>query len=95
MKRRDVLRSATAMAATGMFGTSRSHASPSQDASQAQPGQAGPYIQTGDGQSLWYKDWGSGSPIVFLAAWGLPSDMWDYQMVPLADRGLRCISASN
>jgi non-heme chloroperoxidase len=30
--------------------------------------------------------------VVFLAAWALPSDMWDYQMVPLSEQGLRCIA---
>ena len=30
--------------------------------------------------------------MVFFAAWALPSDMWDYQMVPLAEQGLRCVA---
>ena len=53
---------------------------------------AGPYIRMRDGTVLFYKDWGSGRPVVFLHAWALPSDMWDYQMVPLSEQGLRCVA---
>jgi non-heme chloroperoxidase len=52
----------------------------------------GPYLETRDGQQLFFKDWGAGTPIVFLAAWALPSDMWDYQMTPLSEQGFRCIA---
>ena len=54
--------------------------------------QSGPYIRMRDGTTLFYKDWGSGKPVVFLHAWALPSDMWDYQMVPLSELGLRCVA---
>jgi alpha-beta hydrolase superfamily lysophospholipase len=57
-----------------------------------EPQRRGPYVDTRDGQQLFYKDWGTGAPVVFLAAWALPSDMWDYQMVPLSEQGLRCIA---
>src|SRR4030095_5851316 len=53
---------------------------------------SGSYVRTRDGESLFYKDWGSGAPVVFLSAWALPSDMWDYQMVPLSGQGLRCVA---
>jgi non-heme chloroperoxidase len=92
MNRRDVLKSAVTVAASGALGASPSHGSPAQRESAVERSQSGPYLRTRDGQSLWYKDWGSGQPVVFLAAWGLPSDMWDYQMVPLSNQGLRCIA---
>lgn len=56
------------------------------------PQRGGPYVDTRDGQQLFFKDWGTGAPMVFLAGWALPSDMWDYQMVPLSEQGLRCIA---
>src|SRR5581483_11342055 len=51
----------------------------------------GPHIETRDGERLFFTDWGTGQPIVFLGAWGLPSEMWEYQMIPLSDR-FRCVA---
>jgi non-heme chloroperoxidase len=92
MNRRDMLTSAVTVAASGVLGAAQLRASQDQSASRGARIPLGPYVPTRDGQSLWYKDWGSGAPVVFLAAWGLPSDMWDYQMVPLSDQGLRCVA---
>jgi len=50
------------------------------------------FIESGDGSRLFYKDWGTGKPVVFLAGWSVGSDMWEYQLVPLAQQGLRCIA---
>jgi pimeloyl-ACP methyl ester carboxylesterase len=50
------------------------------------------FIRTDDGSELFYRDWGSGRPVLFLAGWALPSDMWSYQMAPLSARGLRCVA---
>ncbi len=47
---------------------------------------------TRDGQHLFHRDWGTGRPIVFLAAWALPSAMWDYQMTALVEDGFRCVA---
>ena len=49
-------------------------------------------IRTADGTELFYRDWGSGTPVVFLAGWALPSDFWSYQMTPLSEAGFRCIA---
>jgi non-heme chloroperoxidase len=51
-----------------------------------------PYLNTSDGTALFLRDWGSGDPVVFVHGWGLSSDMWEYQMPDLVDRGLRCIA---
>jgi non-heme chloroperoxidase len=51
-----------------------------------------PFIETSDRTSLYYRDWGTGTPVVFVAAWAFSSAMWEYQMVPLSERGLRCIA---
>jgi non-heme chloroperoxidase len=50
------------------------------------------YVRTHDGVELFYRDWGSGRPLVFLAGWTLSSDMWAYQMQPLTERGFRCVA---
>ncbi|BCU78489.1 chloroperoxidase [Luteolibacter sp. LG18] len=45
-----------------------------------------------DGTSIYYKDWGSGQPIVFSHGWPLTADSWESQMLFLADHGYRCIA---
>ena len=50
------------------------------------------FIETEDGASLFHVDWGTGKPVVFTHAWGLNADIWEYQLVELADQGLRCVA---
>ena len=45
-----------------------------------------------DGTQIYYKDWGTGQPVVFSHGWPLSSDAWEDQMMFLADRGYRCIA---
>jgi non-heme chloroperoxidase len=47
---------------------------------------------TRDGVELYYKDWGSGQPVVFCHGWPLNADSWESQMIFLADHGYRCIA---
>src|SRR3970282_2311020 len=49
-------------------------------------------ITTNDGTQIYYKDWGSGQPVVFSHGWPLNADAWEDQMVFLAARGYRCIA---
>jgi non-heme chloroperoxidase len=49
-------------------------------------------ITTKDGTQIYYKDWGTGQPVVFSHGWPLSADAWEDQMIFLADRGLRCIA---
>jgi non-heme chloroperoxidase len=51
-----------------------------------------PYFEINDQTSLYYRDWGTGTPVVFVSAWALSGAMWEYQMLPLSDQGLRCIA---
>ena len=48
-------------------------------------------ITTKDGVNIFYKDWGSGQPIVFSHGWPLSSDAFEDQMFFLANHGFRCI----
>jgi non-heme chloroperoxidase len=49
-------------------------------------------IRTRDGTEIFYKDWGSGQPIMFCHGWPLNADSWEDQMLFLAARGYRCIA---
>jgi non-heme chloroperoxidase len=50
-------------------------------------------ITTGDGTEIYYKDWGSGKPIVFSHGWPLSSDDWDAQMLFFLAHGYRVVAA--
>jgi non-heme chloroperoxidase len=49
-------------------------------------------ITTKDGTQIYYKDWGSGQPVVFSHGWPLCADAWDSQMLYLGSRGYRVIA---
>jgi non-heme chloroperoxidase len=49
-------------------------------------------ITTKDGTQIYYKDWGSGPPVVLSHGWPLSSDSWEAQMLFLASNGYRCIA---
>ena len=49
-------------------------------------------ITTKDGTQIYYKDWGTGQPVVFSHGWPLSSDSWESQMFFLASKGYRCIA---
>ncbi|GAA2760733.1 alpha/beta fold hydrolase [Actinopolymorpha rutila] len=50
-----------------------------------------PFFSTADGTRLAYEDYGTGSPIVFVAGWSLSADMWEYQLPRFVDEGYRCV----
>jgi non-heme chloroperoxidase len=91
MERRALMKSV----ALGVMGTTlaaslqpaRSASNPAQP-----PAHAGSFIETSDGTRLFYRDWGSGSPVVFCHPWGLNADIWEYQLNELTEQGLRCIA---
>ena len=49
-------------------------------------------ITTTDGTEIFYKDWGSGQPIVFSHGWPLSADDWDTQMLFFLQHGYRVIA---
>jgi len=49
-------------------------------------------ITTTDGTEIFYKDWGSGQPVVFSHGWPLSADDWDTQMLFFLLHGYRVIA---
>src|SRR3954468_8268675 len=49
-------------------------------------------ITVSDGTEIYFKDWGTGPPIVFSHGWPLSADAWEDQMFFLASHGYRCIA---
>lgn len=49
-------------------------------------------ITMADGAAIYYKDWGTGAPVVFCHGWPLNSDSWEAQMLFIASHGFRCIA---
>ncbi|MEV2271615.1 alpha/beta fold hydrolase [Nonomuraea africana] len=51
-----------------------------------------PFITTTDGSEIFYKDWGTGQPVVFSHGWPLNADAWDDQLRLVASSGFRGIA---
>lgn len=64
------------------------NAAPAKDAGRMGAGT----VRTRDGVEIYYKDWGSGTPIVFSHGWPLSSDDWDAQMMFFVQQGFRVVA---
>lgn len=51
-----------------------------------------PFATAKDGTPIYYKDWGTGQPVVFSHGWPLTGDAWDPQMKVMADNGFRAVA---
>ncbi len=51
-----------------------------------------PFATATDGTQIYFKDWGSGQPVVFSHGWPLVADAWDPQLKLMADNGFRAIA---
>src|SRR5215472_4056439 len=93
MHRRNLLQSvATIAAGAGVYAIGAEDLRAAEKLSGAkEEGGSRQLIETPDGTNLFFRDWGKGRPVVFLAPWALHSDWWEYQMADLAGKGLRCI----
>jgi non-heme chloroperoxidase len=50
------------------------------------------FVTTNDGTQIFYKDWGTGQPVVFSHGWPLSADDWDGQMLYFLQHGYRVIA---
>ena len=85
MDRRTV---ATSLAAVALAGAATARADSKAPAVGGRPS----FVETDDGASLFYLDWGTGKPVFFTHAWALNADIWEYQLTELVDQGLRCVA---
>ena len=51
-----------------------------------------PFLTAKDGTAIFYRDLGSGTPVVLIHGWPLSGDMWDKQTTYLAEHGVRVIA---
>lgn len=95
MRRRSLLKSVVGMSASaGLIALGKANGASRESplASAGEQPRTKQFIEAADGTNLFFRDWGTGRPLVFAAPWGLNSSWWEYQMADLAGRGLRCVS---
>jgi non-heme chloroperoxidase len=78
------------LAAGSAFAVDQSNRLPIKDATKGN--RQMDFVKTKDGTEIFYKDWGSGQPIVFSHGWPLSADDWDTQMMFFLSHGYRVIA---
>jgi pimeloyl-ACP methyl ester carboxylesterase len=95
MDRREILKAVAGAAAGAGLTVSGRRSDVAEGSRSADPKHrarpAPAFVEARDGTSLFYRDWGTGRPAVFVAPWALGSAWWEYQMTHLAGQGVRCV----
>ena len=81
-----------AAAASGLMAGAASATSREPNSSQRRGNRTVNTITSKDGTQIYYKDWGSGPAVTFSHGWPLNADMWDGQMLFLAQQGFRVVA---
>lgn len=84
--------SATILAAMPSLALGAQPAAPNNTSNQNERRHDMGMFKTKDGTEIFYKDWGTGQPIVFHHGWPLSSDDWDTQMLFFLSKGYRVIA---
>ena len=92
--RREVLAASIAIAGTSVVpaAASERHAKHHETSKHAKGNDHMGVIKTKDGTEIFYKDWGTGQPIVFHHGWPLSADDWDTQIMFFLSHGFRVIA---
>ncbi|WGM38208.1 alpha/beta hydrolase [Caulobacter sp. NIBR1757] len=93
--RRGLMTAGLGLAAVAALPVAASAAAPKaspQPSPKSSGGAGGGFITLKDGAQLFYKDWGTGQPIVFHHGWPLTGDEWDSQMLFFLSQGYRVIA---
>ena len=94
--RRNILLAGAGMVAAAALPAAARVTGPQAGAGAAAPKPGGVHhgssITTRDGTQIYYRDWGTGQPVVFSHGWPLSGDAFEDQMFYLASRGYRCIA---
>ena len=92
VRRRDMLLAGATAVAAAALPAAAAAAAPKHAASAHHGAHAMNTITTQDGTQIYFKDWGSGRPVVFSHGWPLCADAWDAQMLFLVQHGYRVIA---
>ncbi|RXH57160.1 alpha/beta fold hydrolase [Granulicella sibirica] len=92
ISRRGFVATATTTGAAALLTRTAVASSPSAFVKEGKPGAVTNTITVQDGTTIYYKDWGTGQPLMFHHGWPLSADAWDAQMLFFLQHGFRVIA---